>query len=246
MADLYFGYKTEKGNVRERNEDCISLIPKEGIFAVFDGVGGESSGEIASRTAANALQTFIEENPLSGSMTKTEIEGYFSNCVNSMNAQIFEMEKNNPSTTGMATTAVIAFLDSKDFLHIINIGDSRAYILTEDDKELIQVTEDHTWVNLMLKEGQLTREEAEVHPDRNHITKALGASDYITPDFFHIPYTGQRTLLCTDGLTGDLDIDNLKGVLASDKDLQVLADELIDAALEANSTDNITVIVFER
>ncbi|MDR0886748.1 MAG: protein phosphatase 2C domain-containing protein [Clostridiales Family XIII bacterium] len=276
---LSFGYKTDVGKIRSNNEDALLVLPAKGVFAVFDGVGGASSGEIASRAAVNSLQDFLEKNPMDKADEFEEtyrdnwLEGYFLRCFRKMNTEILSIVAREPVTKGMATTAVLGVFYG-DMLHIVNVGDSRAYLYKElnigvhatdsdicklgqvvaqssedeiDPNVLIQITEDHTWVNSLINMGELTKEEAANHPKKNMITKALGADGECEPDFYHIPYHGERILLCSDGLNGEVDAEGIREILSLKKEeLGIVADYLVEAALAAGGGDNVTVVVFEK
>ena len=168
------GFKTDKGLRRSNNEDACFVMKRDKVFIVADGVGGNNSGEIASRTCVNEIAKYVENGPLTGSENADEVRAYFEDCLRDVNFKVLEMSQRFEWNKGMATTVVVAYIQ-KDTLYIMNVGDSRGYILRNG--ELTQITEDHTYVNTLLKAGLISEDEAEHHENKNMITRAVGA-DY--------------------------------------------------------------------
>jgi protein phosphatase len=235
--------------MRSKNEDALLVLPKYDIFAVADGVGGLHSGEIASRKAVVGIEDFLRRNPIGGA---DELEGkyrinwlksYFLRCFQKINNDILGMTKRDPEKSGMATTAVVTYLDAQ-LLYVINIGDSRAYIVR--DGEISQLTEDHTYVNNLISAGTLTKSEARMHPKKNMITKALGVDSVVEPDFFYFDIQkGDRVLLCSDGLHGELTDDEICVVMNSETDPGKVCKTLVKLANDKGGNDNVTVVLFE-
>ena len=245
-----FGFRTDTGNYRECNEDSLLLLPKYGIFAVADGVGGQNSGEIASQKAMTGIENFLLANPLSGAdglegkYRENWLKGYFLRCLQKVNAEIMNEASTNPIMNNMATTLVLCFFD-KESVYIVNMGDSRAYI--QRDGVLTQLTEDHTYVNRLVNAGTLTKSEARTHPQKNIITKALGSERYTEPDFFRFDLQEcDRVLLCTDGLHGELTDDEIADILGEKEELNEICRLLVDAANYRGGHDNITVICIDN
>ena len=245
-----FGFRTDIGKVREGNEDALLLLPKYGIFAVADGVGGQNSGEIASRKAMTGIENFLKNNPLSGASElagryrENWLNGYFARCLQKVNSEIMSAADSNPEMKTMATTVVLCYLDMES-VYIVNIGDSRAYILR--DGLLTQLTEDHTYVNKLISAGTLTKSEARIHPQKNIITKALGSTRNVEPDFYRFALEdGDRILLCTDGLHGELSDDEIAEILRQDIELNEIARKLVNAANAKGGHDNITVVLADN
>ena len=183
------GFKSDKGLRRMNNEDaCFVLLPDK-VYVVADGVGGSNAGEIASRTAVSQIANYIVEHPISEKEDKYKIIHYFQKCIDSANRKIFELSKKYEENYGMATTIVIVYAD-KGKAYITNVGDSRAYLFR--DGQLLQLTEDHTYVNTLVKAGVLSKEEAEVDERKNVITRALGAESEVEPDFFSSGHSKRR------------------------------------------------------
>ena len=245
-----FGYRTDTGKKRAHNEDALLLLPEHGLFAVADGVGGQKSGEIASRKAMIGIETWFknhlpaEGENLSGKDRIQQVRSYFTDCLRLVNNDILLLASTDPACANMATTAVIAYFD-KDVLFLVNIGDSRAYLLRGGS--IKQLTEDHTYVNEMVRAGTLTQDEARTHPKKNIITKALGTIAETEPDFFPVPVMkSDRVLLCTDGLHGELPDTEIVRILMTESDPGACAETLVAAANEKGGRDNITVIVIDQ
>jgi len=226
--------RSDVGRVREGNED--SYVAKEPVFAVADGMGGHIAGDIASQTA---VETIERETGNGAALDPQRLAG----IVQSANAAIWERAQGDPALRGMGTTCTLALLaDGK--IHLAHVGDSRAYLFR--DGELSQVTEDHTLVGRMVREGRLTPEEAERHPQRSIITRALGVDEHVDVDTFTLPVReGDRILLCSDGLTSMIGGEEIREVLANESAPQTAADRLVDLANSAGGEDNITVVLVD-
>ncbi|MDR2163083.1 MAG: Stp1/IreP family PP2C-type Ser/Thr phosphatase [Clostridiales Family XIII bacterium] len=247
---MQVGFRTDTGRKRAINEDALLVLPGEGLFAVADGVGGSNSGEIASRSAMNGIEAFLKDNPISqgadmeGKYRGNWFKGYFFRCFRKLNYDIRRIAQSHPENSGMATTAVVAYLGS-DNLYITNIGDSRAYIIRAG--EITQLTEDHSYVADLVSTGSLTKIEAREHPRKNMITRALGAESEAEPDFYSFRVeSGDRVLLCTDGLHGELTDEEIRDIVKGEKDLNKVCRKLVNTANERGGPDNITVVCVEE
>lgn len=243
---MKIGFKTDVGKLRNGNEDAMLILPKYGVFMVADGVGGQNHGELASRKAVSSAQDFIENNVLDTfnnekSKYKTNwLMNYFIRCYRKINDDIKALVKAEPENEGMATTAVTAYIDGYE-LYVINIGDSRAYVVREGI--LNQITEDHTIVNNLVNAGTLTKSEAKVHPQKNIITKALGVENGVDPDFYKTELMdGDIILLCSDGLYGEVPEEKIEEIIGLNNDMNDTCRELVQAANNNGGADNITVI----
>jgi protein phosphatase len=244
------GFRTDTGKKRAINEDALLVLPGEGLFAVADGVGGGNSGELASRIAMVGIEEFLKKNPISqadgmeGKYRYNWFEGYFFRCFRKLNGEIRGVAQSRPEDSGMATTAVAAYFDGDD-LYITNIGDSRAYMVR--DGVISQLTEDHSYVANLISKGSLTESEARKHPKKNMITRALGAVAEAEPDFFRFELArGDRVLLCTDGLHGELTDDEICEAVREEADLNKVCRQLVNRANESGGRDNITVVCVEN
>ena len=237
------GFKTDRGLRRGNNEDACYVMLKDKVFIVADGVGGNNSGEIASRTCVDEIARYIETHDLKQLQGDEEIRDFFINCIKDVNFKILEFSQRHEESWGMATTVVLAHLrDGKAY--IFNVGDSRGYILRGD--EMRQITEDHTYVNSLVKAGVITAEEAETHENRNMITRAVGADYRVETDFFvEDIQIEDRILLCTDGLYGEVGMERLIAVLREDRAMTDVCDELVEAAKQNGGHDNITMVAIK-
>jgi protein phosphatase len=243
------GFRTDVGKRRVNNEDALLVLPKGHLYAVADGVGGQNSGEIASRKAVVSLEAFLEANPtdsaenLEGKYRDNWFESYFLRCFQKINSDIIAIARLEPENAGMATTAVACYVDGLR-LYAVNIGDSRAYIVR--DGEISQLTEDHSYLNKLINSGMLTKSEALQHPQKNMITRALGVDDASEPDFFSYDMQERdRVLLCTDGLHGELSDEKICEIVTDGGDMNAICKRLVKAANDHGGGDNITVICVE-
>jgi PPM family protein phosphatase len=234
---LQAGAATDVGRVRQINED--RYLADERLFAVADGVGGHQAGEVASQTSVETLaRAFNEgEHTTEGLVTAAE----------AANHAVWELAQASREKRGMGTTLTALALvqeNGEEALALINVGDSRAYLLQQG--ELIQLTEDHSLVEELVRDGKLTPAEAQVHPQRSIITRALGMEPVIQVDSWEItPYTGDRILLCSDGLTNELSDERIASTLRQLADPQEAAHDLVRQARAAGGSDNITVVVVD-
>ncbi len=237
---MQVGFKSDKGMRRSNNEDaCFVLLPDK-VYVVADGVGGGNAGEIASRTAVSEIANYIMKHPIAGIHDKYEIVDYLQKCLDEANRKIFVMANTYEENSGMATTVIIVYAyDGKIF--ITNVGDSRVYLLRSG--HLMQLTEDHTYVNTLVKAGLLSREEAELDTRKNVITKALGAENIVEPDFFQVEAMEDDIyIICTDGLYDEVGDAEIIEVLSSGASMTDVSAELINRANSNGGHDNITVI----
>lgn len=234
------GYRTDKGVRRANNEDACLVMQKSNVFVVADGVGGGNSGEVASRTAVNEVAEYILINPLYELREKEDIRDYFLRCIKDVNHKVFDSSQKEEANHGMATTMVAAYVFRND-LYILNVGDSRAYVYR--NKILTQITDDHTYVNTLLKQGIITEKEAENHEQRHMITRAVGAETTIDVDFFKVKLkAGDIILMCTDGLYGEIEKANMEALISKHSSMQELCDDFVEKANANGGRDNITVV----
>jgi protein phosphatase len=228
------GAVTDPGRKRRRNEDAYVVEPP--LFAIADGMGGAQAGEIASRLATAALRE--------GGGVETGGEQRIVDLIQEANRRVYDRSSTDPNTSGMGTTITVALVEdgSVAFGHV---GDSRAYLIRDASME--QLTEDHSLVNELLKTGRLSREEAEVHPQRSVITRALGTDPDVDVDTFSVPArTGDLFLLCSDGLTDMVSEHSILSVVERNRnDIEAALRALVKAANRGGGQDNITVVAFE-
>jgi protein phosphatase len=229
----HVGVITDTGRKRRRNEDAYVCEPP--LFAIADGMGGAQAGEVASRLAAAALRE-------SGADAGGEHRIY--DLIQEANRRVYARSSTDPNTSGMGTTITVALVENGN-VAFGHVGDSRAYLIRDGRME--QVTEDHSLVNELMKSGKLSREEAETHPQRSVITRALGTDPDVDADTFTIEAkAGDVFLLCSDGLTdmvGEREIQEL--VERNRENLDAALKSLVKAANRGGGEDNITVVAFE-
>jgi PPM family protein phosphatase len=225
---------SDPGKKRRRNEDAYVVAPP--LFAVADGMGGAQAGEVASKLAAAALED-TDLGSLHG-------EQRIAALIQEANRRVYERSSSDPSTSGMGTTMTVALVED-GFVAIGHVGDSRAYLVR--DGRIEQLTEDHSLVNELLKSGRLSPEEAEGHPQRSVITRAVGTDPDVDVDTFTFePKDGDLYLLCSDGLTDMVDDRGILDVLERNRgDLDRATKELVREANRGGGEDNITVVAFE-
>ncbi|MCL1809310.1 MAG: Stp1/IreP family PP2C-type Ser/Thr phosphatase [Clostridiales bacterium] len=237
---MEIGFKSDKGLRRKNNEDAFFVIPESNIFIIADGVGGNNAGEIASRTAISKIVEYARNNALKGSFSESEIKAYFFDCIEKVNMSIYNLSRIQPSNTGMATTVTIAYLAGSS-AHIVNVGDSRAYHFREGS--LIQITEDHSYVNSLVKRGAITKEEARFHEKKNVITRAIGGEASTVPDFFSVGVRlGDILLLCTDGIHGEIGDGSICGIMAAGGSMMEICTNLVNKGNRCGGRDNMTAI----
>lgn len=233
---------TDVGMVRQSNQDAYAggKLPSGGFYAVVcDGMGGHAGGNVASTMAVDRISAELEKNSRSN-MSISSIKNMIESAIVSANMDVFDESNSNDALQGMGTTAVVAvFFDNTCV--VANVGDSRCYLIS--DGKISQVTKDHSLVQQMVDAGYITAQEAEHHPRKNIITRALGISDDIQVDFFDIEFSGDgKLLLCSDGLTNHVNNDDILAVL-SEPDFDGCAQKLISLANENGGSDNITAVV---
>lgn len=224
---------SDTGRKRRRNEDAYVVAPP--LFAVADGMGGAQAGEIASKLAATVL-----EDTDSGALSGPE---RVASLIQEANRRVHERSSTDPATSGMGTTMTVALVES-DGVVIGHVGDSRAYLVR--DGAIEQITEDHSLVNELLKTGRLSSDEADTHPQRSVITRAVGTDPDVDVDSFTVDaHAGDVFLLCSDGLTDMVtDEEILAGVEENRGDLKRMTKALVSAANRGGGEDNITVVAF--
>ena len=241
---MTYGAATDIGRVRNINEDnyAVSESAPFPFAIVADGMGGHKAGEKASLMAVDVVRAELLEK-LSEDMDYVEAGEAARRAFIEANSSIYTYSKLHYKVMGMGTTATLAMLHS-DKLITVHVGDSRAYII--DNNSIIQVTKDHSYVQELVMRGEITPEQAKHHPNKNYITRAMGAEEAIKVDISIRPHNGEKVLLCSDGLTNMLDDDEILEIINKYSDLHAAAEALIDRANEAGGNDNITVVVLER
>ncbi len=236
---MLYAAKTDVGLVRERNEDSYiaEKFDNYHLFIVADGMGGHKSGELASRLAVSGIEKRCAE--YFGHIPDGQL--ILRRAISETNREVFERAEHEAENSGMGTTVTCAMIYNGD-MYIGHAGDSRAYILRED--ELVQLTNDHSYIAELVRMGQISQEEAENHPRKNVITRALGTDSSLRTDTEQIRLKkGDYVVICSDGLTNHVADRELEDLLLSRGNVEEIAATLLQMALRRGGHDNITVIV---
>jgi serine/threonine protein phosphatase PrpC len=226
---------TDRGRKRSSNEDAFGIWAERGVYVVCDGMGGAAGGEVASSMAVDEVMRLLAAHgePVGSAEAEQAIEA--------VNEAILQSSQRNPALTGMGTT-LVALIAEDRHVWMLNVGDSRGYRLRH--RRLEQITRDHSLVEEQVRQGRMSRAEAQRSPLRNVITRALGTQAFVQPDTFTLePEPGDLFLLCSDGLTRELDDALIESMLSADLPLEQHCQQLIKAANKAGGHDNITCVL---
>lgn len=237
-------FLTDIGAVRESNQDaceCGLFSPSSAWAIVCDGMGGASGGNVASSIALEKIRDFLTRE-FNENLNRGSIKALLLNAMREANRAVYETAQEREELRGMGTTGVV-MLATKGTLHVAHVGDSRAYLLRQDGLE--QITMDHSYVQDLVNIGQLTPEEARVHPKRNIITRVLGVRDEVLCDYSAFDFSpGDLALSCSDGLSNYIEHDTLLRFMKEHRgNGKVLSEKLVRCAVERGGSDNITVAV---
>lgn len=242
-----FAIKSDIGKQRELNEDYCSYFREEGndvsLFVLADGMGGHNAGEVASKMAVDSVIKFISER--FNLSLYNEDNGYVLNlitsAINDINSSMFNISSHNENYSGMGTTIVILAV-VQDKAYIANVGDSRCYLIS--DTTMQQLTTDHSYIGELVRDGTISKAEARTHPKRNEITRAIGVSSVVIPDIVTIDIKPDSTfLLCSDGLTNELEEEEIREIVVSSKNAEASSKKLLNEVIKKGGYDNISVIV---
>lgn len=232
---------TDIGLKRTMNQDFVftSELPignLPNLFIVADGMGGYNGGGYASKYTVEVVRKFIEES------SEEDIKTLFIKALEKANKEVRKKAGESSELEGMGTTAVLACV-KENHLYVANVGDSRLYIINDDIK---QITVDHSFVEEMIRLGNLDRESARNHPKKNIITRAVGADDSIVPDFYSLQLEqNDEILICSDGLTNMVEDEEIRRIMKTQRDIAGQAEALINAANNNGGKDNIGVVLVE-
>lgn len=241
---MMVGAITDIGQIRDINQDCMFVgnIENFPLYIVADGMGGHNAGEVASCMAVDIIKEVFEDN-IKLLKDKENIKETIEEAIYVANRKIYLESKKILKYAGMGTTITLAYI-LNNHIYIGHVGDSRAYFVTEG--EIYQITDDHSLVNELIKNGSITPEEAINHPQKNLITRAVGTSSEIQLDFYTIDYKKDDILIiCSDGLSNMLNNDEILKLIISEKDIDKACNKLISIANENGGRDNITVIAIK-
>lgn len=233
---------TDVGQIRSENQDYVYASEQPignlpNLFVVADGMGGHNAGDFASRCAVSVLTESVKKN-MSFNPIKIIRHG-----IESANEQVYLESGIDVSKTGMGTTMVAVTIVGY-YAYVANVGDSRLYLL--NTRGIAQITKDHSYIAEMIRRGNITKEEARYHPDKNIITRAVGTGDFVNIDFFDVELSDDtKILLCSDGLSNMVRDEEMHEIIYSSESIEKAAKQLIERANENGGSDNISVIVIE-
>ncbi|RNF40645.1 Stp1/IreP family PP2C-type Ser/Thr phosphatase [Planococcus salinus] len=235
--------ESDTGLKREVNEDRVAVLKRpEGLLlaVVADGMGGHNAGDVASAMTVEALgEKFLAEKA-DAFLTEESRKGWLSRSIQHVNRAVFDHAGTHPQCKGMGTTLIAAIIDH-DQCTLCHIGDSRAYQIED---EVVQLTRDHSYVNVLVDSGEISEEEAEDHPKKNWIVKALGTEEGIEADFLQISLAASSyLLLCTDGLSNKVTKEAIFEIVQSSIPLAEKGEELVKLANQLGGEDNISLIL---
>lgn len=235
---MKFTSKSSIGLIRKQNEDSFCINEDINLIAVADGMGGHRAGEVASSMAVKSFEDYLLEHR--GALTDNP-QDTMQKAMQEANRIIYETARKNSSQKGMGTTLTAAVFKGSN-LFLAHVGDSRAYLIHNDN--IKQITQDHSLVNEMVKNGSLTEEEASHHPQKNILTRALGTSPNVIIDLMQIKIKEEDlVILCSDGLTNLVSCDEIREFSRQESDMDRFVEILVDKAIERGGFDNVTVVV---
>jgi protein phosphatase len=234
---------TDKGKARQMNQDYvftsdtpIGRLPN--LFIVADGMGGHNAGDYASKYAVNRIVEELENQSESGGICEE-----MQKAIAAANTSLYTQAQSDADKQGMGTTVVACTITKDRHIYVANVGDSRLYVAGE---EITQITKDHSYVQDLVRKGEIASEAARSHPKKNIITRAVGVSGQIEVDFFDVQLKdNDGVLLCSDGLTNMLEDSDMLRIIRGQRDIVEKVEKLVEAANEAGGTDNISVIMIE-
>lgn len=233
---------TDVGQKRRENQDYVYASEQPignlpNLFVVADGMGGHNAGDFASRCAVSVMVESVKRD-----MSFNPIK-IIRHAIETANEQVCVQADLDPQKSGMGTT-LVAVTVVGHYAYVANVGDSRLYL--SDSHDIVQITRDHSWIAEMVRRGEISREEARNHPDKNIITRAVGTGPSVRIDFFDVELEEEtRILMCSDGLSNMVSDDTMQEILCSSDDIEKSAESLVALANENGGRDNISVIIIE-
>lgn len=230
---------TSVGKIRALNEDAFYVAPLANnslLAVVADGMGGHNAGEVASNEAINVIRDVATEN-------EHEAKEVLIEALNVANSTVYKMSQDKTTLSGMGTT-ITACLVSDEKVTAAQVGDSRLYLIR--DNKIIQITKDHSLVEMLIENGSITRDDAKHHPQKNVITRAIGTDSSVEADIYEFSIeNGDIILLCSDGLVNMVEDEKILSIIKKTRKFEQTADKLINEAENAGGNDNITVILIK-
>jgi protein phosphatase len=242
---------TDKGSVRTDNQDCFIIQRCDAksclVLALCDGMGGAKAGGVASQLSNKAFISHIYGRLTSRVKKRLDYETLLKEACSEANGVSFEYSRFDEAFNGMGTTLVGGILKFDGSGYIINVGDSRAYLISRRSRQITQITRDHSLVEELLEYGAITEEEARVHPQKNIITRAVGSEAQVEADYYRFSLkSGDILLLCSDGLSNTLTDQEMLSFAENYPDPEALCHQLMDCALKRDARDNVTVIAVAK
>lgn len=238
---------TDKGSVRKDNQDCfiIERCDAKGclVLGLCDGMGGAKAGGLASQLSNKAFVSHIYGRLTARVQKRIDYEQLLKEACSEANGVSFEYSQFDEAFHGMGTTLVGGIVKYGGAGYIVNVGDSRAYLITHRGRQITQITRDHSLVEELVEYGAITAEEARVHPQKNIITRAVGSEASVEADYFHFSMkAGDVLLLCSDGLSNMMTDEEIRTFAENCADPETICRDLMDCALERGAKDNVTVL----
>lgn len=232
---------SDRGRVRAANEDALAVSPEERLLIVADGMGGHKGGATAARIVVTALPQLLQQRLASPRLTRAALCSGLQDAMLELSASMRDYAADDPALHGMGATVVLALMRGASAV-VAHMGDSRAYLFRAG--KLRQITADHSIVNILLRSGEITPEQAKKHPARHQISRYMGMASDVYPDVATLGVkVGDRLLLCSDGLTNMVDDIAIASSLARNVPAEDICRSLVDAANAAGGVDNVTVVV---
>lgn len=242
---------TDKGSVRSENQDCFIIQEcthaESTIIAICDGMGGAQAGEIASQLSNKCFTKYIYDRLLTHTGSRVAYELILKCACEEANGVAYEYSRFDDSYEGMGTTLVGGIVKHNGEVHLVNVGDSRAYLIYDGRTKIKQITKDHSLVERLIEVGAITREMAKYHPQRNVITRAVGSESDISSDYFSLNLkTDDILILCSDGLSNIIPDDEILSFGVQYPSPEILCNKLMEEALLRQAKDNVTVLAVTR
>lgn len=244
MNSLNYTVECDIGQKRQVNEDRATFVERPDHYKLAilaDGMGGHNAGDVASEMAIKEMEYYFKNTIAKEFHTKQSKIQWLINGITYVNNKIYKCSLTSENCKGMGTTLIVVLIDNNECL-IGHIGDSRVYHFTPNEVQLI--TRDHSYVNILVDKGEISEEEAENHPHKNFIVKALGTDNTIEPDIYEVTLTDDSYLLiCSDGLSNKLSTDEMAAIIALDLSIKEKGKKLVKLANDSGGEDNISLIL---
>ena len=235
--------ESDTGKIREVNEDSVAVLKRPNgllLAIVADGMGGHKAGDVASKMTVDQLSSYFLEDGEEAFSTLGNKKKWLSERIQMINRSVFDHSMENPECKGMGTTLIAALIEGDEGV-LCHIGDSRAYLI---NGSIDQITRDHSYVNVLVDSGEISQEEAEVHPKKNWIVRALGTEADIERELIHFSFAGASYLLiCSDGLSNKIPKEELASIVRSSVPLSQKGQELVTVANDRGGEDNISLVL---